>query len=277
YIGIPFAPCKALGRCRGNGVDVASNERFRPVYRKSKSLLDPYGQHIAFEIVDVLARKQNLYAHTIEDLSAKIERAGKELAGGHGLRLHNRQTPQRRTNRRLSVADDVAALAVLGQFDASPIGRIQHEAGSRVFGEHDLKNRKAQAINRRLVGRVESRSKRGSLRHNAVQVLAGAVAVEKLILFDILQTISTARIDVGGERRSVVHDLARSLEDVRNRANRRGKQVKCDVRLRLRVAFRNRTGVVGEAGLLDELDARLRRGAGSKQVADGKLTIRRSD
>src|SRR5690606_75226 len=131
--------------------------------------------------------------------------------------------------------------------------------------------------NRRLVGRVESRSKRGSLRHNAVQVLAGAVAVEKLILFDILQTISTARIDVGGERRSVVHDLARSLEDVRNRANRRGKQVKCDVRLRLRVAFRNRTGVVGEAGLLDELDARLRRGAGSKQVADGKLTIRRSD
>src|SRR5690606_37339956 len=114
-------PLRRSGR---NGINITSNERFRPVYRKSKSLLDPYGQHIALEIVGVLARKQNLNTHAVEDLSAKVERAGKELASGHGLRLHNRETPQRRTNRRLSVDDDVAALVVLGQFDARPIGGI---------------------------------------------------------------------------------------------------------------------------------------------------------
>lgn len=102
---------------------------------------------------------------------------------------------------------------------------MQDETACRVFCEDDLQNSEAQTIDRRFFGRSKRRSERGCLRQDAVKVLASAVAVEKLVLFNELQAVSAACVDVGCQCRRIVEDLARSLEDVGNRTNLGAEQV----------------------------------------------------
>ena len=109
--------------------------------------------------------------------------AGQEGIDNLRLRCHHRQTPERRRRRALRIADDIATFGVLGQLDIRPVGRVQNVASRRIFGQSRLQHRQPQRIQRGRQRRGERRRIGRRLRHDAVQVLPDAVAVQQLLLF----------------------------------------------------------------------------------------------
>src|SRR5690606_32585829 len=111
----------------------------------------------------------------------------------------------------------------------------------------------------------------------AFKVLTGAAAVEKLVLFDIGQTIAEPVIDHGAKAGSIRQDLDRGAHPVGNRANVRDRLFKLDFRLRLQGTFLNRCGKVGKSLLLVVLDGVGRRIALSQKSTDSHSTARELD
>src|SRR5690606_13435379 len=93
----------------------------------------------------------------------------------------------------------IAVLAVLEQFDARPVGRMQNDAVRRVFREARLEEGETQNVDMLLTGDDERRRVGRRLRDEAVQMLTGARAAEKLLLLLQVETIAELAIDLGLE------------------------------------------------------------------------------
>src|SRR3546814_1769105 len=75
------------------------------------------------------------------------------------------------------------------------------------------------------------RSKCCRLRIDTIEVRAGAIAVEKLKLLGIGQTIAQPSVDIGLEHRNIVKNLARCQNPVRDGGDGRRLDVELDFRL----------------------------------------------
>nr|CAD7058293.1 hypothetical protein RP007_05827 [Rhizobium sp. P007] len=110
-----------------------------------------------------------------------------------------------------------------------------------------------------------------------MDVLTGARAIQELIFFGKAQTVTSAAVDVGAKRGRVVQDLARGLEQVRDRANRRGRHIERQIRIRLCSRFGDRRSIVRVARFLDVLDRARSSLTRQNKVADGQLTLRQTE
>lgn len=115
-------------------IDIAGHESLWTVNRQRETLFDTDREHIVLEVLIVLAGQKHFDAHSVEDLRTEIERTGQELARRNCLGLDDWQIPQRRTDRRLRVADNLIAAKILGQLDLGPVRRVQNEAARRILG-----------------------------------------------------------------------------------------------------------------------------------------------
>src|SRR3546814_1143588 len=79
--------------------------------------------------------------------------------------------------------------------------------------------------------RCKWRSKCCRLRIDTIEVRAGAIAVEKLKLLGIGQTIAQPSVDIGLEHRNIVKNLARCQNPVRDGGDGRRLDVELDFRL----------------------------------------------
>src|SRR3546814_8680027 len=82
-----------------------------------------------------------------------------------------------------------------------------------------LKHGKAEDVDLRVqvsICRCKWRSKCCRLRIDTIEVRAGAIAVEKLKLLGIGQTIAQPSVDIGLEHRNIVKNLARCQNPVRD-------------------------------------------------------------
>src|SRR3546814_11031882 len=79
--------------------------------------------------------------------------------------------------------------------------------------------------------RCKWRSKCCRLRIDTIEVRAGAIAVEKLTLLGIGQTIAQPSVDIGLEHRNLVKNLARCQNTARGGGY--GRSIHCELALRL--------------------------------------------
>nr|CAD7058286.1 hypothetical protein RP007_05818 [Rhizobium sp. P007] len=109
-----------------------------------------------------------------------------------------------------------------------------------------------------------------------MDVLAGARAIQQLIFFGKAQTVTSAAVDVGAKRGRVIQDLTRGLKQVRDRANRCGRHIKRQIRIRLCSRFSDRRRIVRVARFLDVLDRARSSLTRQNEVADRQLTLRQT-
>nr|DAE48887.1 MAG TPA: hypothetical protein [Caudoviricetes sp.] len=258
-------------------VHIAVDERFWTIDGQSKTLFCEDGDEVLDEVVFVLGCDFDASLPAVENLRTQLECTGEELACGHGLGRDNRQTPEGRSNRSLRVADDVTALGVLQEFDRSPVNRAEDVTRCRIFSQSGLKHRHTKAVNTGHSGghgRASRDCKGRCLRDDAEQVLAGAIAIEKLVLFDIGQTVQQTLIDDRTKLGNVGQHLTGCLHPVCDDLGRGRDQFKLDVRTGLCSTFSHRSSVVVEALFLDVFQRTAVHLALRKQVTDRKTALR---
>src|SRR5690606_25537269 len=95
--------------------------------------------------------------------------------------------------------------------------------------------------------------------------------------FNELEPVCAASVDIACKARSIIEDLTACLEDMGQRANRRGVHIEGQVRLGLLSAFSDWRSAVREASFLDKFDACGRGLARCNKVTDRQLAIRRGN
>src|SRR3546814_572926 len=111
---------------------------------------------------------------------------------------------------------------------------VENVTGCGDLRQRRLKHGKAEDVDLRVqvsICRCKWRSKCCRLRIDTIEVRAGAIAVEKLKLLGIGQTIAQPSVDIGLEHRNIVKNLARCQNPVRDGGDGRRLDVELDFRL----------------------------------------------
>src|SRR3546814_4163653 len=131
-------------------------------------------------------------------------------------------------------SDLITAVRDFGQFNLCPVNWVENVTGCGELRQRRLKHGKAEDVDLRVqvsICRCKWRSKCCRLRIDTIEVRAGAIAVEKLKLLGIGQTIAQPSVDIGLEHRNIVKNLARCQNPVRDGGDGRRLDVELDFRL----------------------------------------------
>ena len=255
----PEPPPQELARVAQRAVDDRRGVRDR----QGEPLLRQDRDHVPREPIRVLLGDPHHGVLAVEDRGRPLAVHDEELAGGHRIAHRDRDAPEPRLRRRAGIAEQVAVLRVLGEQDLArvPVRGAHHDCAGREVRGDELPDGQRERIERREVraAGVERRRVGGQ----AGELARGAAAAEELVLLLELEAVDEPGVHELRQRRSIVQDLPRGRDEVRERGNRRVGELErqrglvLERRLRVRIgarAFVLRPRVVAERQFLRELD-----------------------
>ncbi len=160
-----------------------------------------------------------------------------------------------------------------------PVGRAHRDPARRIERQLHLQHRVPDDVDAGVkaceVG--ERRVVRRRLRNQPLQILAGAIAVENLLLLDQLQAEAQTPVDEGLQLLEVGEDLLARADEVREGRHRHVQTAVGDGRLWLQRPFEDRRGLVRVHQFLHPLNEIAFGGPDVQKVANGERLEVRDD